>query len=180
MLNTTLWGKKEVLKYTWNIEPPPERNKQCPNRRIADTGMGVRRNFPRGETLTFCLSFSGCWRWNANGRSQNASLSTSKKILYVTAAATASLTLTMDFLNLWNNCYRFTHAFHTASNYVVLSAKMSVFRSAVLPQVSLQKKSLDSQQLTTSEKKLRFKNLRESSQFWLKFSRTENDTTHEF
>jgi len=33
----------------------------------------VRRNFSRGKTkLTFCLSFSGWWRCNANGRSQNA------------------------------------------------------------------------------------------------------------
>ena len=32
--------------------------------------MGVRRNFSRGSTSTFCLSFSGCWRFNANGSSQ--------------------------------------------------------------------------------------------------------------
>jgi len=36
--------------------------------------MGVRRNFSRGGTSTFCLSFSGCWRYNENGRSQNAFL----------------------------------------------------------------------------------------------------------
>ena len=35
--------------------------------------MGVRRKFARtGTTLKFCLSFSGCWRCNANGRSQTA------------------------------------------------------------------------------------------------------------
>jgi len=28
--------------------------------------------FPRGAKSTFCLSFSGCWRRNAHGRSQNA------------------------------------------------------------------------------------------------------------
>ena len=33
---------------------------------------GVRRNFSRGATSTFCLSFSGCWRRNANRRSQDA------------------------------------------------------------------------------------------------------------
>jgi len=34
--------------------------------------MGVRRNLSRGRaTSTFCLSFSGCWRCNANGRLQN-------------------------------------------------------------------------------------------------------------
>jgi len=27
--------------------------------------------FPREPTSKFCLSFSGCWRYNANGRSQN-------------------------------------------------------------------------------------------------------------
>ena len=37
--------------------------------------MGVRRNFSRGGAKsTFCLSFSGCWRYNANRCSQNASL----------------------------------------------------------------------------------------------------------
>jgi len=36
--------------------------------------MGVSRNFYRGEaTSKFYLSFSGCWRCNANGCSQNAS-----------------------------------------------------------------------------------------------------------
>jgi len=33
---------------------------------------GVRRNFSRGATSKFCLSFSGCWWCNANWRSQNA------------------------------------------------------------------------------------------------------------
>jgi len=35
--------------------------------------MGVRRNFSRVEaTSKFCLFFTGCWRCNANGCSQNA------------------------------------------------------------------------------------------------------------
>ena len=35
--------------------------------------MGVRRKFSRGgATLTYCLSFSGCWRCDANGRSKLA------------------------------------------------------------------------------------------------------------
>jgi len=29
--------------------------------------MSVRRNFSRGAKSTFCLSFSDCWRCNANG-----------------------------------------------------------------------------------------------------------------
>ena len=33
--------------------------------------MGVRRNFSRGVTSKFCLSFSGCWQCNENGLSQN-------------------------------------------------------------------------------------------------------------
>jgi len=36
--------------------------------------MGFRRKFSRGATSTFCLSFSGCWRCNENGRSQNSLL----------------------------------------------------------------------------------------------------------
>ena len=36
--------------------------------------MDVRRNFFRRATSTFCLSFSSCWRCNANGRSENALL----------------------------------------------------------------------------------------------------------
>jgi len=37
--------------------------------------MSVRRNFSTGSaTSTFCLSFSSCWRCNANGSSQNALL----------------------------------------------------------------------------------------------------------
>ena len=36
------------------------------------SSMGARRNFPEGETSTLCLSFSDCWRCNANGRSHNA------------------------------------------------------------------------------------------------------------
>jgi len=35
--------------------------------------MGVRRNFSRGATSTFCLSFPGRWRWNTNLLPQNAS-----------------------------------------------------------------------------------------------------------
>jgi len=36
---------------------------------------GFRRNFSRGSaTSTFCLSVSGCWRCNSNGRSQNTLL----------------------------------------------------------------------------------------------------------
>jgi len=35
---------------------------------------GVRRNFSRGATSTFCWPFSVCWRCNANGRSQNVLL----------------------------------------------------------------------------------------------------------
>ena len=34
--------------------------------------MSVFRNFSRGAKSTFCLSSSGCWRWTANGSSQNA------------------------------------------------------------------------------------------------------------
>ena len=33
---------------------------------------GLPQNFYQGATSTFCLSFSGCWRYNANERSQNA------------------------------------------------------------------------------------------------------------
>jgi len=34
---------------------------------------GHQQTFFQGEaTSKFCLSFSGCWRWNANGPSQNA------------------------------------------------------------------------------------------------------------
>jgi len=36
--------------------------------------MAVRKNFSWGATLTFCLSFSGCWPCNENGSSQNALL----------------------------------------------------------------------------------------------------------
>ena len=39
--------------------------------------MGVRRNFPGEEAKsTFCMSLSGCWRCNANGRTQRFTLST--------------------------------------------------------------------------------------------------------
>jgi len=50
--------------------------------------MGVCRNFSRGEQIRhFYLSFSGCWRCNANGRTQNASpFYTTKKMPNVTAA----------------------------------------------------------------------------------------------
>jgi len=34
--------------------------------------MGVRRNVSSEATSTFFLHFSGCWQYNANGRSQNA------------------------------------------------------------------------------------------------------------
>jgi len=42
--------------HTWNLA---ERVK---------VATGVRRSFCRGATSTFCLSFSGCWRCNANVR----------------------------------------------------------------------------------------------------------------
>jgi len=32
----------------------------------------LQKFFQRGATSIFCLSFSCCWRCNANGRSQNA------------------------------------------------------------------------------------------------------------
>jgi len=35
---------------------------------------------------------------------------------------TQSLPLTMDFSNLWNHCYRFTHAFFTQCKTTCLSA----------------------------------------------------------
>jgi len=31
----------------------------------------LQKFFQVGATLIFCLSFSGCWRCNANGLSQN-------------------------------------------------------------------------------------------------------------
>jgi len=34
--------------------------------------MGIRCNFSRGETSTFCLYFAVCWRCNTNGRLQSA------------------------------------------------------------------------------------------------------------
>jgi len=33
--------------------------------------LGVRRNVSSGSSSKFCISFSGYWRCNANGRSQN-------------------------------------------------------------------------------------------------------------
>jgi len=36
--------------------------------------MGVRRNFSRGRNVDICLSFSGCWCYNAHGCLQNALL----------------------------------------------------------------------------------------------------------
>jgi len=42
---------------------------------MVKVATGVRRNFSRGgATSTFCLSVSGCWRCNSNGRSQNTLL----------------------------------------------------------------------------------------------------------
>jgi len=43
--------------------------------------MGVRSTFSWGETSTFCLYFSGCWRCNAHGRLQSALLFLRKKKL---------------------------------------------------------------------------------------------------
>ena len=44
-------------------------------------GMGVRRNFKfsRGATSTYCLSFSGCWRWKANDVYKRFTLSTPQR-----------------------------------------------------------------------------------------------------
>jgi len=52
--------------------------------------MGVRRNFSKGgATSTFCFSFSGCWRCNANARSQTlCPFYTTKKRPHVAAAVT--------------------------------------------------------------------------------------------
>jgi len=42
---------------------------------------------------------------------------------------TRSLTITMEFSNLWNHCYRFTHAFlHTVQNYVPFRYQQPLFR----------------------------------------------------
>jgi len=47
----------------------------CCTQKVTVRGMGVRRNFSRWVAKsTFCLSSSGCWRCNANGRAQTASL----------------------------------------------------------------------------------------------------------
>jgi len=35
------------------------------------SSMGARRNIPAGVTSTLCLSFSDCWRCNANARQHN-------------------------------------------------------------------------------------------------------------
>ena len=45
--------------------------------------MGVRRYFLGGPKSTFCLSFSVCWRCNANGRTQ--------KMCNVTATITTTV-----------------------------------------------------------------------------------------
>jgi len=45
-----------------------------PTIRRGTTIMGVCRNFSKREKSTFCLSFSGFWRCNASGRTQNALL----------------------------------------------------------------------------------------------------------
>ena len=36
------------------------------------TIYGLAQKFFQGATPKFCLFFSGCWRWNTNGPSQNA------------------------------------------------------------------------------------------------------------
>jgi len=41
--------------------------------RLISITMGARRNFSKGEKPTLCLSFSVCWRCNANGRTQKMS-----------------------------------------------------------------------------------------------------------
>jgi len=65
---TTLAFK--VLSDLKSIEP---NSTTLYDRRIdISASMGVRRIFSRGATPKFCLSFSGCWRCNTNGRSQNA------------------------------------------------------------------------------------------------------------
>jgi len=68
--------------------------------------MGVRRNFPGGATSTFCLSFSGYWRYNANGCSQNALLFyTTKKIPH---ESTCSIRIYFEIFFKWS-CTRICH-----------------------------------------------------------------------
>jgi len=57
------------------------------------TTIGVSRNFSKGGAKsTFRLSFSGCWRCNANGCTQNASpFHTTKKMPNVTATVANSV-----------------------------------------------------------------------------------------
>jgi len=44
----------------------------CLHIKLVEGPVGIRRIFPEGKTSTFGLSFSGCWRCNAIGHTQNA------------------------------------------------------------------------------------------------------------
>jgi len=68
--------------------------------------MDVSRNFPGVATLTFCLSFSGCWRYNANGCLQIALLFyTTKKMPH---KSTCSIRIYFEIFFKWN-CIRIFH-----------------------------------------------------------------------
>ena len=69
--------------------------------------------FPEGEKSTFCLSFSGCWRCSAHGRSQNV-----LPFQHHNENAPCYGNSTKNALR-WQQCFFFTHAsFDTVENYV--------------------------------------------------------------
>jgi len=94
---------------------------------------GIRASaeiFPGGGAKsTFCLSFSGCWRCNAHGRSQTLyPFNTTKKMPRVTA------TVPKNTLR-WQQCFFFTQtSFHAVENYVTLSRFITCYAATYVCQ----------------------------------------------
>jgi len=82
--------------------------------------MGGRINFSKGATSTFCLSYLGCWRCNANGRSQNLScFYTTKKI---PRESMCSIRIYFEIFFEWScRLYQFATNYISTTTFAVLS-----------------------------------------------------------
>jgi len=101
--------------------------------------MGVRRNLSRGgATSTFCLSFSCCWRCNANAPSWNA-----LPFLNHNDNAPCYGNSRKNRASLAQQCFFFIYAsFHTVQNYKAYHYQQSLSRSIFYQRSELSSGSL--------------------------------------
>jgi len=122
------------------VTPQSQNVHKLPQKRISQSSLirwqhgRPQKLFQGGAKATFCVPcFSGCWRCNAHGRSQNGLLFQHHKENAPCYGNSPKSALR------WQQCFFFTRAsFHTVQNYVAYSnsSYYLALLPATLPQMS--------------------------------------------